>query len=166
MRAAQAGDRTAFGLLYTRYAGLVHAIALSRVRHDEAADVVQEVFLKALRQLPTLNDPKAFGGWIAAIARNTAVDVALRPRETATADWEPRTAATQHDEIEATVALAAIRSLPGAYRDTLIMRLVEGMTGPEIADRTGLTPASVRVNLHRGMKLLRRQLQRRQTTTL
>ena len=48
-----------------------------------------------------------------------------------------------------------IRSLPEAYRETLVLRLVEGMTGPEIAERTGLQPASVRVNLHRGMKLLR-----------
>ena len=45
-----------------------------------------------------------------------------------------------------------------AYRETLILRLVEGMTGPEIAERTGLTPDSVRVNLSRGMKLLRGQL--------
>jgi RNA polymerase sigma-70 factor, ECF subfamily len=48
--------------------------------------------------------------------------------------------------------------LPEAYRETLVLRLVEGMTGPEIAARTGLTAASVRVNLHRGMKLLRERL--------
>ena len=51
-------------------------------------------------------------------------------------------------------------SLPDAYRETLMLRLVEGLTGPEIAERTGLTPASVRVNLHRGMKLLRTALNR------
>ena len=39
-----------------------------------------------------------------------------------------------------------------------MLRLVEGMTGPEIAARTGLTDGSVRVNLHRGMKLLREKL--------
>jgi RNA polymerase sigma-70 factor (ECF subfamily) len=54
--------------------------------------------------------------------------------------------------------LEIVRSLPDAYRETLVLRLVEGMTGPEIATRTGLTPASVRVNLHRGMKLLREKL--------
>ena len=54
--------------------------------------------------------------------------------------------------------LELIRSLPDAYRETLVLRLVEGMTGPEIAARTGLTAASVRVNLHRGMKLLRERL--------
>ena len=59
---------------------------------------------------------------------------------------------------EAEVALEAIRRLPEAYRETLMLRLVEGMTGPEIAARTNLTPDSVRVNLCRGMKLLRAQL--------
>ena len=54
--------------------------------------------------------------------------------------------------------IKAIRDLPEAYRETLVLRLVEGMSGPEIAERTGLTPASVRVNLHRGMKLLREKL--------
>jgi RNA polymerase sigma-70 factor (ECF subfamily) len=40
----------------------------------------------------------------------------------------------------------------------LILRLVEGMTGPEIAARTGMTHGSVRVNLHRGMEQLRAKL--------
>ena len=53
----------------------------------------------------------------------------------------------------------AVRALPEAYRETLLMRLVEGMTGPEIARQTGLTPESVRVNLCRGMKLLRTALE-------
>jgi RNA polymerase sigma-70 factor (ECF subfamily) len=51
-----------------------------------------------------------------------------------------------------------IRGLPEAYRETLILRLVEGMTGPEIAERAGLTAGSVRVNLHRGMQMLREKL--------
>ena len=66
--------------------------------------------------------------------------------------------ARQGDRLEAMAVLDAIRSLPEAYTETLVLRLVEGMTGAEIAERTGLTPASVRVNLHRGMKLLRERL--------
>jgi RNA polymerase sigma-70 factor (ECF subfamily) len=49
-------------------------------------------------------------------------------------------------------------SLSESYRETLILRLVEGMTGPEIAARTGMTHGSVRVNLHRGMEQLRAKL--------
>jgi RNA polymerase sigma-70 factor (ECF subfamily) len=55
--------------------------------------------------------------------------------------------------------LEAVRQLPEAYRETLLMRLVEGMSGAEISERTGLTPGSVRVNLHRGMALLREKLE-------
>jgi RNA polymerase sigma-70 factor (ECF subfamily) len=62
-------------------------------------------------------------------------------------------------QAEAAEILALIQSLPEAYRETLILRLVEGMTGPEIASRTGLTHASVRVNLHRGMKQLREKME-------
>ena len=63
------------------------------------------------------------------------------------------------ERTEALAVLEVVRGLPDAYRDTLILRLVEGLSGPEIAERTGLTAASVRVNLHRGMKLLRAKLQ-------
>jgi RNA polymerase sigma-70 factor (ECF subfamily) len=65
-----------------------------------------------------------------------------------------------HPEGEALTVLAAIRRLPEAYRETLVLRLVEGLTGPEIAERTGLTPGSVRVNLHRGVAMLREALGR------
>jgi hypothetical protein len=51
-------------------------------------------------------------------------------------------------------------SFVGCHRptETLTLRFVEGMTGPEIAMRTGLTDGSVRVNLHRGMQQLKEQL--------
>jgi RNA polymerase sigma-70 factor (ECF subfamily) len=157
---ARDGDRAAFGRLYDRYARMVHAIAVTRGPFSEADDVVQEVFLRALRQLKALRSADAFGAWLAAIARRTVADVHRRPRhEGEEAMGEPATAGTQHEESEARAALEAIRRLPAAYRETVAMRLVEGMTGPEIADRTGLSPGSVRVNLHRGMKLLRQRLE-------
>jgi RNA polymerase sigma-70 factor (ECF subfamily) len=157
---ARAGDRAAFGRLYDRYARMVHAIAVTRGPWSEADDVVQEVFLRALRRLKTLRSADAFGAWLAAIARRTVADVHRRPRhEGEEAMPDPAIAGTQHEESEARAALEAIRHLPLAYRETVMMRLVEGMTGPEIADRTGLSPASVRVNLHRGMKLLRQRLE-------
>jgi RNA polymerase sigma-70 factor (ECF subfamily) len=56
------------------------------------------------------------------------------------------------------MAIAAIQSLPEAYRETLMLRFVAGLNGPEIAARTGLTHGSVRVNLHRGVEMLRKKL--------
>jgi RNA polymerase sigma-70 factor (ECF subfamily) len=90
------------------------------------------------------------------IARNRAVDFHRRAKETVELDDEVRGSNTQ--DSKAAEILELIRNLPEAYRETLVLRLVEGMTGPEIAVRTGLTAASVRVNLHRGMKLLREKL--------
>lgn len=161
VRAAQNGDRAAFGQLYTRYSRMVHAVALSRVSPTDAGDVVQEAFLRALRQLKTLREGEKFGAWMATIARRTAIEVRRRAARETALEIESGGASTQHDEMEARAALEAIRGLPKAYRETVMMRLVQGMSGPEIADRTGLTAASVRVNLHRGIKLLRASLERR-----
>jgi RNA polymerase sigma-70 factor, ECF subfamily len=157
--AARAGDRAAFGHLYGRYARMVHGIALSRLRSQDADDVVQEVFVRALKRLRTLREPRAFGGWLAAIAHHVVVDTIRRAPPDVEVGEEPSMREAQHDQLEAHRAFAAIRALPDAYRETVMLRLVEGMTGPEIAERTGLTAGSVRVNLHRGLKLLRERLE-------
>ncbi|HWF87552.1 MAG TPA: sigma-70 family RNA polymerase sigma factor [Pyrinomonadaceae bacterium] len=156
VRAVLDGDRDSFGRLYDLYAPLVHGILLARVPRAEVADLVQDIFLHAFKKLHTLRDSAAFGPWIAMIARNRAVDFHRRSKETVEINDDLRGSDT-HDS-KAREILELIRSLPEAYRETLVLRLVEGMTGPEIAARTGLTAASVRVNLHRGMKLLREQL--------
>jgi len=158
VRAAQAGDREAFGRLYERFAGMVHGVLLARVPYGEVDDLVQDVFLSAFQRLSTLRAPAAFGSWLAAIARHRAVDFHRRPAF----EPMPETARAETSaSVDALGVLNLIQSLPAAYRETLVLRFVEGMTGDEIAHRTGLTPASVRVNLHRGMKRLRKALDAR-----
>jgi RNA polymerase sigma-70 factor, ECF subfamily len=169
VRTAQEGDRAAFGRLYERYARMVHGVLLAKVPVGAVDDLLQDVFLRALRRLSTLRESGSFGAWLVTIARNLANDYHRRslPEEPLADDVpdndlgrgdsraENRT--TEHAGSAAAV-LDAIRSLPDAYRETLILRLVEGLTGPEIAARTGLTHGSVRVNLHRGMEQLRAKL--------
>ena len=156
VKAVLDGDRDGFGRLYDLYAPLVHGILLARVPRGEVDDLVQDIFLHAFKKLNTLRDWAAFGPWIAMIARNRAVDFHRRSRETT--EITEDLPSSDSSPSRANEILDLIRSLPDAYRETLVLRLVEGMTGPEIATRTGLTPASVRVNLHRGMKLLREKL--------
>ena len=167
---ARTGDRVAFGRLYDRYARMVHGVLLARVPVGEVDDLVQDVFLLALRRLSTLRETGSFGAWLAVISRNLANDYhrssvpedQLAPQGQRTDDTNERE--IEHgnicgdDQSPAVAILDAIRALPDAYRETLILRLVEGMTGPEIAARTGLTHGSVRVNLHRGMQQLRAKL--------
>ena len=151
--AARQGDRNAFGQLYQRFAPMVHGILLARVPRHDAEDLLQDVFVSALRRLSTLRDDDAFGGWLAMIARNRARD--HYRRSVNQTELSENIAAPSDPDGRALTVLGAIRRLPEAYRETLVLRLVEGMTGEEIASRTGLTHASVRVNLHRGMKRLR-----------
>jgi RNA polymerase sigma-70 factor, ECF subfamily len=157
---ARDGDRAAFGSLYERYRRMVHGILLAHASYGDAEDLMQTVFVRALERLPELKSAEAFGGWLAAMARNAAYDHHRRRKHLVEMREQDRGRVfSKHDDDEAERALQAIRDLPQAYRESLMLRLVEGMTGPEIAARTGLTPDSVRVNLCRGMKLLRAQLE-------
>ena len=142
---------------------MVHGILLARVPVDDADDLVQDIFLHAMRKLPMLRDGDAFGPWLAAIARSFAVRFHRKRRRSRRLPPELVDEARpggldESTRARARQALALILSLPEAYRETLILRLVEGLTGPQIARHTGLTPGSVRVNLHRGMTMLRARL--------
>ena len=152
---ARRGDRKAFGELYSRFHRAVHGVVLARVSYGEAADLVQDVFATALSRIGQLAEVEAFPGWLMAIARNRAIDHVRgkKPSEELAEIPVPAPRAAEVAQV-----LAALRALPETYQETLILRLVEGLTGPEIAAQTGLAEGSVRVNLHRGMKLLRERL--------
>lgn len=152
IRAATAGDRQAFGELYVRYARMVHGILLTRVPPGIAEDLVQDVFMTAMSRLTDLRTATAFRAWLGAIARHRAIDHFRQSREV---QLDPALLRERAEAPDAFETLDLIRRLPEAYREIMILRLVEGMTGPEIARVTGLTADSVRVNLCRGMKLLR-----------
>jgi RNA polymerase sigma-70 factor (ECF subfamily) len=156
VQAVLAGERDRFARLYEMYSPMVHGILLARVPRGEVDDLVQDIFLHALKKLHTLRDASAFGPWIAMIARNRAMDFYRGSRETV--EVTEQMAIAKSPNRTAREVLDLICQLPDAYRETLVLRFVEGMTGPEIASRTGLTPASVRVNLHRGTKLLRERM--------
>ena len=162
--AARDGDRAAFGQLYGRYARMVHGVLLAKVPVGDVDDLVQDVFIRALRRLSMLRETASFGAWLAAIARNVAHDYHRRsvpeeplPDNASDQEIQCGTSGGNQDCPSAAI-LKAVMSLSETYRETLILRLVEGMTGPEIAARTGMTHGSVRVNLHRGMEQLRAKL--------
>jgi RNA polymerase sigma-70 factor, ECF subfamily len=150
------GDQDAFNEFYRMFAPMVHGIILARVPRDEVEDIVQEVFISAYKNLHSIRDKNAVGAWLAMIARNSAAEF-YRYRKL-TEELPETIEQKSNPNTEAREILDAIRALPEAYRETLVLRLVEGMTGNEISEQTGLTPLSVRVNLHRGMKLLRQKL--------
>lgn len=157
VRAAARGDAAAQAYLYRRFLPWVHGLLMARFRPAVADELTQECFATAFQRLHQLREPAHFGAWIGAIARHQrhagedeeALDAAEAVHDAAS---------NPEHHAEALHMLAAIRALPPAYRDTLALRLVEGLSGPEIAELTGLDPGSVRVNLHRGMRKLRAAL--------
>lgn len=158
VQAAVNGDAESFAALYKQFAPFVHGILAARVPRSELDDLVQDTFFQAFAKISTLRDGRVFGPWIATIARYKAIEFYRRtPKTTPMPEDIAYTSLNFSFNQE---VFERITSLPLAYRETLMLRLIEGMTGPEIAARTGLTPASVRVNLHRGMKLLRESLER------
>ena len=160
VRAAREGDRVAFGTLYERYARLVHGLLLASAERDDVQDLVQDVFFRALRQLHTLRDGAAFGGWLSTIARNAArMHHRARRRTVPLTDEIPGPAEPERGGALGTAdVLRALQALPERYREPLVLRLVEDMSGEEIARQTGLSHGTVRVYLHHGMRLLRERL--------
>lgn len=154
VREARCGSQSAFADLHRRFVPLVHGILIGRFRPALADELTQDCFALAFGRLAQLKEDHKFGPWIATIARRMP---AAAQGEVATDDLPEHasTDASPEDRAEAERILRALASLPEAYRETLALRLVEGLGGAEIAALTGLTPDSVRVNLHRGMAKLR-----------
>jgi len=131
---------------------------------QEAEDLMQDVAVAALRSIGGIKRPERFAAWLSSIARNMGRD-AIRTRvdiesiETGS-DLDIATETPSSSQVEADEILEHVRALPECYREPLTLRLVLQLSGPEIASRTGMTPGSVRVNLYRGLKLLRERLER------
>lgn len=76
VRAAQQGDRAAFGSIYRQYRDAVYVFVLSRTKvASTAEDLTSETFLRALRNIESVRyEGKDLRAWITTIARNVTID--------------------------------------------------------------------------------------------
>ncbi len=89
VRAAQDGDRDAFGELFQRYRAGIVALAMRRVRNaDEAEELAQDVFIQAMQKIDQLRVPEAFGGWLRQIVHRMAINRMTRTRSALACDPE------------------------------------------------------------------------------
>lgn len=169
---AQGGDRAAFGHLVERYQGRIYAAAMAITADpDEARELAQETFVRALQSLPRLQDPERFQPWLRQITHTLGMDLRRKlARERrhlkAAADARP----TQEDPPEGALAeretgardTAALRrevaALPETCRVALDLRYREGLSYAQIAEALGVPASTVRGLLHRGTKTLRQRL--------
>jgi RNA polymerase sigma-70 factor (ECF subfamily) len=174
VESARRGDRAAFEELVRRTSRLVFArLYLETGDPHHAEDLLQETMLTAFRSLGQLTEPAKFRAWLLRIAQNAAIDAARRNqrlkrgatvplpghdqwRDPAATSPEERLA---QDETRQQV-LKVLRSLPEEYRLPLTLRYLAGADYDSIQMQMGLTNGSLRGLLHRGLKMLREELQR------
>lgn len=169
VRAAQAGDQQAFGELVQRFEKPLFAAALRRVRnHAEAQDLVQEVFLMALRKLGQLRHPEAFGGWLRTILRRLAINRAQRSAAHALADGQTldamcldgrtplETALNQEAAQKLHAGLARLNELD---RQTLEAFYIRGQTIVEMSTAFDSPVGTIKRRLHVARKRLAQELE-------
>jgi RNA polymerase sigma-70 factor (ECF subfamily) len=118
VRAAQAGDRSAFGELFERYRPGIVALAMRRVRNaDEAEELAQDVFIQAMQKIEQLRVPEAFGGWLRRIVHRMAINRMTRTRYAIACDPESLEATCL--AVGAPDELAQDREQAAAVRDSI-----------------------------------------------
>ncbi len=170
-------DRTAFAELMRRYQPYVDKV-LYHLAPDwqDRADLAQEVWIRVYRNLQKLQEPEKFRGWLSRIAVNMFYDT-LRKRkrnavplslDTPRIDGEDIAWEIPSDDPSPEEALmtrefyeqlsAALADLPEAFRTTIVLREIEGMSYEEIAEITGVTMGTVKSRIARARSKLQSQL--------
>lgn len=172
---ARAADPRAFRQLMAAYQNAFYGVARRYAgSHEDAADVLQDAFLKIYQNLAGLERPEAFFPWARRILVNTALDHLRRQRRVAAVEsdvpeelWErdvesgaePPDRRVEEREFFGKLE-RALRVLPPRQREVVLLHDVEGLTTAEISTRLSIPRATVRSNLFYGREKLRRMLAR------
>jgi RNA polymerase sigma-70 factor (ECF subfamily) len=165
VRAAQR-EPTEFAALYRLYLERVYRYLRARVRDDElAADLTQQVFVKALQSLPGYQERGLpFAAWLFRIARNQVVDEGRRRRDIVALDLLPELASAGgwDNPEQASLrreALDRLRTLVGELsldeRELLALRFAARLSSREIATVVGKREEAVKRRLTRLLRTLK-----------
>lgn len=173
---AQAGDVGAFESLVERHRGRVYGLALRMLNSEaDAAEVLQEAFISAYRNLPNFRGDAQFGSWVYKIAANHAL-MRLRHRKVVSqvetpmedgpqfnprgslmedvSDFKDAEGEAMDHELRRAIEDATGR-LNEESRQVFVLKDLEGMSYEEIAEMLGITVAAVKSRLHRARLSLR-----------
>ena len=160
---AAAGDARAFERLYQAHVARIYSLARRMIGPDEAAELTQDVFVRAWQKIGTFRGESAFGTWL----HRLAVNVILARRswlgtrrsrfldEEGLLDTLPTKAAGTELGIDFE---SAIGRLPSGARQIFVLHDVEGFKHDEIAALLGVTAGTTKAQLHRARMMLRRHL--------
>ncbi len=169
VRAAQAGDREAFGQLAQRYERAVYATALRRLgNHSEAQEGGQEVLVRAMQKISQLREPEAFGAWLQAVTNRMAINRAVRKRSAVATEPDLLAATCVNAETPLATALArerqsqvraGLRRLGDLDRDTLVAFYVRGRSLAEMSEQFRSPVGTIKRRLHVARKRLAKELE-------
>ena len=159
-------DARALGRVFDRCAPLLWHLAahLSRDQH-EAEDLVQHTFLRAIENAASWNVARPLLPWLLGILSMLARETRRKERRGPDPERLPRPTVAGPEQ-EATwrefedALVTAIGKVPAAYRETLTLHLVHGLSASEIAESLGLRQGTVRMRVHRGLSQLKLHLPR------
>ena len=164
VNAAKLHDAEAFALLISRFEGIALSVAYAHAKNaSDAADLVQESFLRAWTRLDSLDDPARFGHWLGRMVRNLAIDWRRRKRpgaldpeiDVAGPDQLPSPSETRERKQQVDEALLA---LDDCSRSCVTLRYYENLSSREIGELLDLSPAAVDMRLSRAREQLRDRL--------
>ena len=168
VRAAQAGDRAAFGDLFERFQPTVMAIAMRRLRdHADAQELCQDVIVQGMLKIDQLRVPEAFVGWLRQITVRMAINRAIRRGPAVSVEPEMLEATMQVDELPCDPMLelerkeqlfAGLDRLGDMDRETLVAFYVEGQSLNEMAAEFEAPLGTIKRRLHVARKRLAEQL--------
>ncbi len=159
---AAAGDASAFERLYRAHAERVHGLARRLISPDEAAEITQDVFVRAWQKLGTFRGEAAFGTWLHRLAVNVMLgrrgQLGLERARFQDAEALETVPARSHSPETALDFESAVEKLPAGARQVFVLHDVEGYKHGEIADLLGIATGTSKAQLHRARMALRRHL--------
>jgi len=168
VRAAQSGDRHAFGQLFERYRAGIVALAMRRVRNmDEAEELTQDVFIQAMQKIDQLRVPEAFGGWLRQIVQRMAINRVSRTRYAVACDPETLEATCLATETPDETALGreqarsvrdSIDRLNSLDQQTLKAFYLRGQSLIEMSDEFDAPVGTIKRRLHVARKRLAKEM--------
>ena len=161
VEAAIDGDAESFTELCRRYYPAMVAIAHSVIgdRHL-AEDAAQEAFAKAAVKLPQLRRKNRFAGWLAAICRNVAKDMARRTNDRPVVIERSVTPTKPEQNETAEVVREAIKRLPAPARALVFLRYYDGLSYGQISAVLGISQQAINGRLRRAKKKMAGYLRR------
>ena len=140
----------------------VYRYAYSLCRNQaQAEDLAQETFLRAWRFLPGLRDDSKAKSWLFTTVRREFARQFERYQPIMEELDPERTPALEQDDMETWMLQRSIQNLPAKYRDVLLLQVIGGYTGEEIAETLEIPRATVNTRLFRARAKLRRCLEKR-----